>query len=124
MVEVNDWVLSSECVPHGTLGEAPIEVEHQLIHVPTCMEVWVHGRQVDRSHNLMLHRGLFVCTICGAMGSAKLRLLTRPCPGHLIASGKKVISSVRQGRLPWGVLRWPADVPADDPIQQCVRLVS
>ena len=104
--------LASPCLPVLELDPLASVTcfEGKPVCIPAGTEVWLTGRRVHPSHRLIHYRGLFACTVCGAMGSSKLRQLLLPCPGLFIASGRRAIARLRLGILPWGLTHWPDQV--------------
>ena len=100
--------LRTDCVPRYVRQAGAFDVLPAPI--PPDLTVWLNGVEVHSSHRLWLYRGLFMCVLCGAQGSTKLRALVRPCSDPPLASGPRAIARFKAGELPWGLTHWP-DAP-------------
>ena len=106
--DVFKWILS----PCRGVPLPSIAVTPGVQSIPPGLGVWLGGKEIHPSHTLILFRGLYACTVCGATGSSKIRLLFEPCDGTMIASGPRDVQRIRTGVLPWGRTAWPDDRPA------------
>ena len=89
--------------PHP-VGLAP--VLPRPVQVPAAAMVMVAGTVLHPSHQLMQHRGLYYCSLCGYVAGHRALKLVQPCTGGNCHS-RRVVARILRDRLPPGTPCWP-----------------
>ena len=97
---------------HWLSVQCSIPLVQDAIHIPICFPNQVHlGNRISHvSHSLCSYRGLIYCKTCGSRtGNNQLRNLGAQCepPG---TAGAKLLRAINAGKMPHGVIVWPANL--------------
>ena len=73
-------------------------------------QVSISGTRVHPSHVLMVHRGFFICLVCGYGAGSKAVGLSKMCPGQCSAVRRSLVRRIQRGVLPYHLTEWPKPV--------------
>jgi hypothetical protein len=97
---IKNW-LKAKC------AALPFDDRKQMVPIPQFHVVQIGNTIPHSTHTLASYRGIICCTICGAYGVKKCKLLAEECKLHCTASTQHALDKLRLGLLPASCKGWP-----------------
>jgi hypothetical protein len=97
---IKNW-LKAKC------SALPFDDRKQMVPIPMFHVVQIGNTIPHSTHTLSSYRGIICCTICGAYGVKKCKLLADVCKLHCTESTQLALDNLRLGLLPASCKAWP-----------------
>jgi hypothetical protein len=101
---------------HGSFALRPAFGLSALHGVRVSGHLQIRGAIVHTSHEVLLYKGVYMCTACGYMASRHVKELAKPCGCVITPTRRSGLKKLCRGELPYSLQQWPVAPPPPVPL--------